>query len=380
MGIMAELLFWGGLLLMFYTYVGYPVAIWTVARLRPRRTQSADFTPPVTIVIVAYNAETQIARKLRNCLTLDYPADSLNILVASDGSTDGTSKCVRDFAASGVRLLDFTERRGKAACLNDALHACQTEFTVMTDVRQRLAPDAVRALLRNFNDDAVGAVSGEMVFEDSSGSGFEKGIDAYWRYEKFIRYWEGVADSVVGVTGAIYALRRSSFQPLPEGTILDDVLIPMNVVLQGKRVVFEPSALAYDVPETDAAGEGRRKKRTLAGNYQLLALRPAILNPFRNRIWWQLVSHKLTRLVAPLAMLVVFLANLVLAMSSNFYTTLFATQIVLYSLALTGVGLPQYQRSAAIRIPATFFTFNWYAVLGFVEYLRNRRSGGHLWR
>lgn len=377
---MTEAVFWGALLFLFYTYAGYPAAIWMIAQLYPRRNQRAQFTPPVTIVIVAHNEEARIAKKLENCLALDYPKDCLKILVASDGSTDGTCGHVREFASRGVRLLDFAERRGKAACLNDAVQACHTEYVVFTDVRQRLAADAVRALLRNFNDKSVGAVSGEMVFESSYGSGFEKGVDAYWRYEKFIRFWEGVVDSVVGVTGAIYALRKSYFQPIPPGTILDDVLIPMNVVLQGKRVVFEPSALAYDVPETEAAGESRRKKRTLAGNYQLLTLRPAVLNPFRNRIWFQLISHKLTRLVAPLAMFTAFVANLLLAASSGFYALLFAMQCLLYALALAGVRRPQYQHLAAIRIPATFFTFNWYAVLGLIEFLRNRRGGGHLWQ
>lgn len=377
---MTEAIFWGALLLLFYTYAGYPAAIWLIAHLYPRRIHCAEFTPPVTIIIVAYNEEAGIAQKLENCLALDYPADCLNVLVASDGSSDDTCECVRKFSARDVQLLTFAERRGKAACLNDAFQACRTEYVVLTDVRQRLAPNAVRALLRNFNDEAVGAVSGELVFENSSGSGFEKGVDAYWRYEKFIRYWEGVVDSVVGVTGAIYALRKSCFQPIPVGTILDDVLIPMNVVLQGKRVVFEPSALAYDVPEVEAELESRRKKRTLAGNYQMLVLRPAVLNPLRNRIWFQLVSHKLTRLVAPFAMAIAFMTNLVLAISSSFYAVLFAMQFLLYALALTGIGRPQYQQFAAVRIPATFFTFNWYAVLGFIEFLRNRRGGGHLWQ
>ncbi len=377
---MIEAIFWGALLLLFYTYAGYPAVIWAIAHLYPRRIHRAEFTPPVTIVIIAYNEEARIAQKLKNCLALDYPADCLNVLVASDGSTDDTSECVREFSARGVQLLDFPERRGKAACLNDALQACRTEYIVLTDVRQRVAPDAVRALLRNFSDEAVGAVSGEMVFENSRGSGFEKGVDAYWRYEKFIRHWEGVVDSVVGVTGALYALKKSCFRPIPDGTILDDVLIPMNVVLQGKRVVFEPLALVYDVPEVEAALESRRKKRTLAGNYQLLTLRPAILNPLRNRIWFQLVSHKLARLTAPLAMVAALVTNLVLATSSSFYAVLFAIQFLLYALALAGVGRPQYQQFVVVRIPATFFTFNWYAVLGFIEFLRNRRGDGHLWQ
>ena len=377
---MMETLFWSVMLLLAYTYVGYPAALWIVTRVYARRNHVSEFTPPITIVIVVYNEEARIVKKLENCLSLDYPGELLNIIVVSDGSDDDTSTLVQSYAAQRIRLLESPQRRGKAACINDAIQSCQSEYIVLTDVRQRLDPGALRALLRNFKDENVGAVSGELVFEVGDGSGFEKGVDAYWRYEKFIRNCEGAIDSVVGVTGAIYAIRKSYFQPIPHGTILDDVLIPMNVVLQGKRVIFEPGALAFDLPEKDLAGESRRKRRTLAGNYQLLALRPAILNPFRNRIWIQFVSHKLTRLLAPLTMVTAFTTNLLLAGTSVFYTTIFIAQFALYLLALAGIWWPRSQRHVAVRIPATFFAFNWYAVLGFIEFIRNRRRGGHLWR
>jgi cellulose synthase/poly-beta-1,6-N-acetylglucosamine synthase-like glycosyltransferase len=370
-------IFWGAVLLLVYTYVGYPTAVYALGRLRPRPVHRDEFTPPVTVVIAAYNEGPRIARKLDSCLAQDYPAERLQVVVASDGSDDDTGERVRRLASPRVRLLAFETRRGKAACLNDAIAACQTDFVVLTDARQRLAPDAVRRLMGNFADATVGGVSGELVFEDISGSGFARSVDVYWRYERFLRFWEGITGSVVGVTGALYAIRKDCYRPIPPGTILDDVLVPMNIVMSGFRVGFDAGAKAYDQPSSDPAQERRRKRRTLAGNYQLLSVCPALLSPWRNHIWLRFVSHKLLRLVAPFAMAAALAANLVLAASSSRYATVLVAHIVFYALALAGAVWPSSLRFNAVRIPATFVRFNWFAVLGFVEFLRNRKA--HLW-
>lgn len=375
---MIEVSFWLALLFLVYTFVGYPFVIWLFSRLRPLAVAHSDLTPPVSIVIVAYNEALGIGRKIESCLAQCYPAQNIEIIVASDGSSDQTADKVRQYENRGVRLLAFAERRGKAACLNDAVQACRTDHIVFSDARQRLDTNAVAALMRNFGDLSVGAVSGELVFESMMNGEFSKGVDAYWKYEKFLRQAEGRVDSVVGVTGALYAIRRTYFQPIPAGTILDDVLIPMNIVLQGKRVVFELAAKVFDVPSPDAASEERRKRRTLAGNYQVIALRPVLLNPFKNRLWLQYVSHKVARLLAPFVMLVAFTMNVLLAGSSSPYAVLLAVQLLLYGAAFLGILRPTYLRYTVIRFPATFCTFNWYAVLGLVDFVGNRNI--HLWQ
>lgn len=374
---MAQTIFWGAVLLLFYTYAGYPAAVYALGRLRPRPVHRGEFTPPVTVVIVAYNEGPRIARKLDSCLAQIYPPDQLRVLVVSDGSDDDTGERVRRLASPRVRLLAFDTRRGKAACLNDAIAACQTEYVILTDARQRLAPDAVRRLMGNFADATVGGVSGELVFEDSSGSGFARSVDAYWRYERFLRYWEGVTGSVVGVTGALYAIRKDCYRPIPGGTILDDVLVPMNIVMSGLRVGFDADARAYDLPSSDPVQERRRKRRTLAGNYQLLSACPALLSPWRNPLWLRFLSHKLLRLVAPFAMAAAVAANLVLAAASSWYGGLLIAHAGFYVLALMGVVWPPALRFGAVRMAATFVRFNWFAVLGLVEFLRNRKA--HLW-
>lgn len=374
---MAEGVFWCSIALLAYTFAGYPTAIWVCARIWPRTPQKRVAHPPLTIVISAHNEEHHIARKLDSCFGQDYPPEHIEVVVVSDGSTDRTGDIVRAYDNARLRLIERRDRRGKAACLNDAMSIVSTEFVIFTDARQRLDKNSVIALMANFWDESVGAVSGELVFEATETEGFAGSVDAYWRYEKVIRAAEARVDSIVGVTGALYAIRSALYVPIPQGTILDDVLIPMNVVLQGKRVVFEPDARAFDVPSRDVSTEKKRKARTLAGNYQVLALRPALLNPLRNRIWLQYVSHKVLRLVAPGAMAMVLAANVALV-GDTLYATALSAQVVLYATALFGLLVPSMLRHRLVRLPATFCVFNWYAVLGLVQYLRNRH--GHLWK
>jgi len=374
---MAEAAFFAALAILAYAYFGYPLLIWLVARIRPQAVRRAACEPRVAVVIVAHNEVARIGLKLDTCLALDYPEDRLRIVVASDGSDDGTNAIVAEYASRGVRLLAFPVRRGKAACLNDAIASCTEEIVVLTDARQRLDAQAVRRLVENFADPAVGAASGELVFETDGITGFGEGVDAYWRYEKFIRQQEGLFASTVGVTGALYALRRECFREIPASTILDDVVIPMNVVMSGRRVVFDARALAYDLPSRDHRQERQRKVRTIAGNYQLLAAHPALLSPLRNPIWFQLVSHKMLRLAGPLCLLVALAANAALAPGSGFYQSLLAAQLACYALPALGRAWPLAGRWRLVKLATAFLALNWFALLGLLEFLRNRNA--HLW-
>jgi cellulose synthase/poly-beta-1,6-N-acetylglucosamine synthase-like glycosyltransferase len=361
-----------------YCYAGYPALAWIMARLRRREPARAPLEPRVAIVIAAYNEAGGIGRKLENCTALDYPRDRLRIVVASDGSIDGTAGAVARFGDERVTLLAFPHRRGKAACLNDAVAACDEEIIVFTDVRQRIDPQAVRRLAENFADPAVGAASGELVFETDGITGFGEGMDAYWRYEKFLRRQESLWHSVVGATGALYALRRECFRAIPPDTILDDVLIPMNVVMSGRRVVFDGRARAYDRPAQSARRERLRKVRTLAGNWQLIVDHPRLFVPFRDPLFLQIASHKALRLAGPLLMAVLLVSNIALAAHGVAYAVLLALQLAGYAAGVRG-ALPLRRRaSRAARIASAFLVLNAFAVLGFAEYLRNRSA--HLWR
>lgn len=367
----AAWLFWLAAGVVLYSYVGYPALIHLAARLWPGpRIREDDSTPTVTVVIAARNEEACLGEKLRSVLALDYPRDRLEILVGSDGSTDRTEAIASGFAKEGVRLLALPGPRGKAAVLNDAVALASGEILVMTDARQALGEDAVRRLVSSFADPTVGAVSGELHLVAAPDQP-ARGVGLYWRYEKAVRQAESRFDSTVGVTGALYALRRTLFKPLDPRTILDDVAVPMEIVLAGYRVLFAPNASAFDRIESDSAREYRRKVRTLAGNYQLVALRPALLDPFRNRLFWQLVSHKLSRLAVPWCLLLILLASAFLARAHWLYAIALAAQLALYGLALAGWRSARRQRPLRLTsLPYTFALLNLAAASGLLGFLR----------
>ncbi len=373
-----SVLLWASLALIAYTYAGYPIWLWLWGKLAARPVARQPVTPEVVMIVVGYNEAHRIRAKIDTCLGQRYPADRLKVVVVSDGSTDATEDIVAQHPDPRVSLVKGAGRRGKAACLNDGVKATQAPVIVFTDARQRLHPDAVALLVANFADERVGAVSGELTFENDDGSPFAEGMGAYWLYEKFIRGQEAVSGSVVGVTGALYALRRECFEPIPVETILDDVAIPMVAAMKGWRVVFEKGALAYDRPSTDAAQEKVRKVRTLAGNFQLVALYGALLSPLANPLWWRFVSHKLMRLLGPFALLVAFVANGLLALQQDaLYVGMWWFQVVGY--AVTGLALcfPVLQKTLPVKLAVTFAHLNIFVVLGLMSFLRSKQS--HLW-
>jgi cellulose synthase/poly-beta-1,6-N-acetylglucosamine synthase-like glycosyltransferase len=359
-----------------YTFAGYPLLLLAWARLRARPVRKAAFEPEVAIVIVAHNGAEYVGRKIASCLAQDYPMDRMRVLLVSDGSNDATCALVEAVAHPRVSLLALTPRRGKAACVNDALAACPEEVVVMTDVRQPLERDAVRRLLENFADPDVGAASGTILHGAPGASGYGEGLDTYWRYEQFLRETESRVHSMVGVTGALYAMRRECFRGVPQATVLDDVYIPMSIVLQGRRVVLERRALAYDEPLASPARERARKVRTLAGNFQLLALMPQLLSP-RNPVLLQFLSHKVMRLVGPVALAGALVANIALAGEGLAYALLLAAQLACYGCAIAGMVIPAARRVGLVKLSMTFVALNGYVVLGFIEFLTNRNL--HLW-
>jgi cellulose synthase/poly-beta-1,6-N-acetylglucosamine synthase-like glycosyltransferase len=349
-----------------WAYAGYPALMWWRARRHAVAVERAPIRPRVTVVIAAWREAATIKRKLHSLAEQTYPAPLLDVVVACDGSDDGTPY----FANAGggalgtrLRVLALTEHRGKATALNAAVATASGEILVFTDARQPLSRCAIERLVENFADAGVGVVGGELVLAGEAPAG------AYWRYEAALRKWESQAGSTIGVSGALYALRRELWRPLPPETILDDVLVPMRARLRHKRVVLEPRAQAFD-HTAETAQEFRRKVRTLSGNFQLLALEPALLSPLRNPSWFGFVSHKLLRLCVPWAMLAALLSSALLP--GVLGALLFGIQCAAYSLALMRlVGAGQASRLA--RLCETIVVLNVAAVVGTVRFLRHGR-------
>jgi poly-beta-1,6-N-acetyl-D-glucosamine synthase len=369
------LLFWLSLFLLAYVYAGYPVLAWLRAVVAPRPYRREPVEPTVTVVVAAYNEAEQIAGRIENLLELDYPRDKLDVVIASDGSTDATVEIARRYECPRVIVRAFPTRRGKAAVLNDVVPSVRGKIVLLADARQRFDLDAVRALVAGFADPRVGAVSGElMMAPNPSSAGFGKGVGCYWRYEKFIRRNESRANATVGATGAIYAIRRALFERIPEDTILDDVVIPLRIIREGYRVVFEPSARAYDATSATPRHEFVRKVRTIAGTFQLLARETWLFDPERNPLWIETISHKALRLTTPLLQLGVFVANVALA-DSEPYVVLLAAQVLFYVAAAAGHTRRWARRSTFIvTVPYTICVLSSATVIGFVQFITRRQK------
>ncbi len=369
---MSEALFWLAGACLVYVYAGYPILVWAAAALRPRPVARTDVLPSVSVLVSAHNEEARIDTRLQNLLALDYPRHRIEILVGSDGSTDATVERARHYP--GVTVVDFPRRRGKPTVLNDLARIARGDVLVLGDVRQRYDADAVRALVAPLADEAVGAVSGELFLAPrEDGGGVGRGVGVYWRYEKFIRSQESRLDSTVGVTGAVYAIRRELFEPLPADAILDDVLLPMRIVRRGYRVLFEPAARAYDSAPASSREEFTRKVRTIAGNFQLFARERWLLNPLRNRLWAQTVSHKCLRLASPLLLVVVLAANSAL-LDVPFYRWTFAAQALFYAAAFGGYLLRDARRIPVLTVPYVFCLLNYATAVAFSRFIRRQQQ------
>lgn len=366
--------FWLAALFLGYTYLGYPVIADLRARFRGRPPIKASMAPSVSILVVAYNEAPRISRRIENLLDLDYDPARLQIVIASDGSFDDTVALANRYRDRGIRVLSFERNRGKPAVLNEVIPQLSGEIVVLMDVRQRIARDALHRLLENFADPDVGAVSGALLLtgHDAHGRGLE-GVGFYWRYEKFIRLKESLVDSSVGATGALYALRRSLFRPIPDDTLLDDVLIPMQVVRQGRRVLFEPAAYASEALAADSSAEFARKVRTIAGNFQLFASHPWLLSPRSNRIWFETLSHKVFRLVCPLFLVIVLVTNVMLV-DRAFFRWILVLQLSFYlSAAATSVAPALARSSPLFSVPRAFCLLNAATVTGFYRFVRGKQ-------
>jgi cellulose synthase/poly-beta-1,6-N-acetylglucosamine synthase-like glycosyltransferase len=363
-------LFWLCLALVVYTYFGYAIWLWLQVRLRSRPILQRPIFPYVSVIIAARNEETNLPAKLENLRRLEYPSDHLQIVIASDGSTDGTADILRAHAPQLVPVI-LEQPSGKASTLNKAVSHATGEILVFLDIRQSVQPDAVAQLVCCFADPAVGAVSGELLLESDSTSPHSEALGVYWKIEKAVRKLESASGSVVGVTGAIYAIRRELYSPMPPGTILDDVFVPMNVARLGKRVVFQPAAIARDRLFSEKGKEFSRKVRTLTGNYQLMRLAPWLISP-ANPLLFRFISHKVLRLLVPM-FLFLMLASSIMSRGS-LYKTAFWLQITFYTLALIGELTPYTKKFRLVAIANTFVMLNMAAAMAFYNFIAGRKQ------
>jgi len=371
-----RIIFWLSLAGILYTYAGYPVVMWMLSRLRPRPWTVSPISPSVSIVLAVHNGETLLSRKIDHLLGLDY-RNIKEIIIVSDGSTDGTAELLASRRNPRLTAIIMDEHCGKAVAVNAGMTKATAEIIVFVDIRPEIAPGAMQQLVSNFADPKVGCVAGELILRQECHDGASAAVGGvYWRYEKWIRTCESICGSPVGVYGGFYAIRRELAVPLPSGIILDDMFQPLSIIRQGYRSVLDVHAYVYDTWPTKIEEEFHRKVRTLAGNFQLFQLAPWTLTP-RNPVLFQLISHKVMRLIVPYLMILLLVSTLALSRGSLLYTAFAVLQIFGWLLAIAGLRykIPVLHRIAA---PASaLLALKAAAVAGLYRFLFTR---GPLWK
>lgn len=370
---MATLLFWVSVGFTVYVYLGYPLLLWVLQAIFRSSPDKQPVEPTVSLLVAAYNEAAVIADKIRNSLTIDYPSGKLEVVIASDGSTDATADIVRSFAdeqtGGRVRLLNFEKNRGKTAMLNDAVPQLRGDIVAFSDASSMVAPDSVRKLVQSFSDPRVGAASGvyRLLKKDQARLGSQE--DLYWKYETFLKVQEAKLGAFTGAHGSLYAIRRELY-PFPSAnTINDDFTIPMRILEHGHRVAYEPAAVAYE--EAHEMEGFSRRVRITAGNIEQLREIRSLIWPPRPFVLFCLLSHKTGRLLVPLLMLMALAANI--ALRNQFpYNWLLLGQAIFYGLAILGAKVGVEPK--VLRLPYYFCMINSALFAWIYHALRHGRS------
>lgn len=327
-------LFWMSVCIIIYPYLVYPLAVLLLGMVRPRPVKRAAQFPTVTILVPAYNEVACIGATVQNKLDQGYPADKLEIIVVSDGSTDGTDEVVKGFSDPRVTLLRREGREGKAAALNEAVRMAKGEIIVFSDANSLFGPRALHRMVENFADPEVGYVTGSLGFISGDDSLSSAGVDAYIRYENLVRRIETQSGSIIGVNGGVDAIRRELYVDTPPHLITDFVL-PLGVIARSRRVVFDPSVTAFEVPNSEISSEFRMRVRVALRALQGLSYMRRLFNPLRYPLpCFCLLSHKVLRYMGFVFMVGALASNVVLAQGDWFYQVLLGLQVVAYGLAL----------------------------------------------
>ena len=368
-----QILFWGGIGLILYTYFGYPVFLYILSLFRTHATaKNGQFEPMVSLVITAYNEASVIREKLENSLRLDYPAGKLEIIVVSDCSTDQTDSIVREYESKGIQLLRMPERHGKTIAQNAAVNACSNEIIVFSDANAMYQPDAIRKLIQNFADAEVGCVCGELTYINQLDSIAGQEENLYWKYEQCLKRMENQVGTILGANGSIYAIRKEVYIPLGEDMI-SDFIEPLRIVTQGNKLVYEPEAISTEVTCQNFRDEFRRKKRIVLRSIYGLFKTRSLLNIFKfPMLAFQLVSHKVLRWATPLFLILIFLSNILL-ISKPFYGVFFVLHVLFYVIALLGYAFEKREtKQLILYAPFYFCMVNLASLLGIIGFLQGK--------
>jgi poly-beta-1,6-N-acetyl-D-glucosamine synthase len=388
--------FWLAIVVVLYTYMFYFILLRWWSRNKdynlmtpedfihiaselqdPAYLADGDRLKSITLIVPAYNEERVIRDKLENCQWLSYKKDKLEVIVASDGSSDGTAKIVSTYAAADptIRLIAYPERRGKTAVLNDTIPQARGEIVVLSDASSLLSIDCLQLLARHFYDDSIGCVSGTYKLIDIDADTHSASEGAYWRYETAIKASQGKLYALLGAHGALYAFLKKAFRPLPEKAINDDFLIPARIMQMGYKAVYETEAVGLELAQTDRSSEFKRRIRIMAGNFQQVALLKGLLRWRYKRIAFHFISHKVLRLAAPFLLLLLLLLNILLACQGAAYRWLLLGQIAFYAAAGLGyLGERLHVRVKPLYIAFYFNLINITTFFGFYRYVRGKQS------
>lgn len=368
---LAKLLFWMSACIIVYVYAGHPALLYLIARLHPRHWLRCDVNLSTAIFVSAFNEEKGIAAKIRNLLEQDYRG-SFAVIVASDGSTDGTAEIVRSFNDSRIRLFDFKKNRGKAAMQNEVVPTLDQDIVIFSDATSVWPRDAVRQIVCNFCDAAVGCVAVDLCFVSERNGVIEKGQGAYWKYERFLRLYGALSGTNIVASGTTYAIRKSLFHPI-RSDIGEDLSNPLHIAMAGKRVVFDPGVVVEERSSSTHASEVRMRKRIAVRNVTGLASYIRYLSPKYGFAAYQLLVHKYLRVLCWIPMLVALTTGYMLHRESP-YGYLFYVQIAVYALAFVGyLRVKAGARSRVTYLPYYFVLLNYACMMGFIYYLKGVR-------
>lgn len=373
-----RLMFWFSLSVILYTYAGYPLIIWMLARLRPKPWTAKPIVPSVSIVLAVHNGHPLLTNKFQQLRDLDYP-NVREIIIVSDGSTDGTAELLVSQADHLIKAIVLPEHAGKAVAVNAGAAAATGEIIVFVDIRPEIVPGSIQQLVSNFADPTVGCANGELVVRKGESGAASAAIGGlYWSYENWIRKCECTYSSPVGVYGGYYAVRRNLLEQQPAGMILDDMFQPLSIVRKGFRVVLDPQAQVYDKWPDTIGREFNRKVRTLAGNFQLVHIAPWTLTP-KNPLFFQLVSHKMMRLVVPYMLVALLISTIALSETSPVYAACAVFQILVITLASVGM---RYRIPVLHRVAGPvggLLVLNLAAVVGLYKFCIARKKLWKIW-
>jgi cellulose synthase/poly-beta-1,6-N-acetylglucosamine synthase-like glycosyltransferase len=364
-----------------YTYAAYPLLIWLLARVCGRQIEAPPVNPgelpKVSVLIAAHNEEAVIEQRIQNALAADYPSEKLEIVIASDGSCDGTPEIVRRYADRGVRLLNYVQRRGKASTLNSAFPELKGEIVLLSDANTHIDPMAVRNIIRWFRDPDVGIVCGRLMLTSAYTGGNADGL--YWKYETFLKRCEARLGAILGANGAIYAIRRELYAPIPDDTVIDDFVIPLLAKQRaGCAIMYDCDAVAWEETAPDIWSEFHRRARIGAGGFHAMVLLWKLLDPRRGWIALTFFSHKVLRWLCPFLLLASLLSSLLL--SDGFvYRCALIGQLGFYLASLAGVFMPvemRFSRFSRLLLAGSMFTcMNAALLVGFWRWLRGTQKG-----